>query len=84
MPKKKQAQDFLPLRPAYFHILLSLSDGPVHGYGIRRDVEDRTDGRIILARAHELVDYATIPVLHAVAYTLGLNARNGRQQKTAE
>jgi len=40
---------FLPLRPAYFHILLSVVKGPVHGYGIRREVEERTGGRILLA-----------------------------------
>jgi DNA-binding PadR family transcriptional regulator len=32
----------LPLTPATFHILLSLHDGPMHGYGIKREVEQRT------------------------------------------
>ncbi len=39
----------IPLKPAWFHILLSLSDGPVHGYGVRQEVEERTDGAILLA-----------------------------------
>jgi len=42
-PKK-----LLPLTPATFHILLSLYDGVKHGYGIKREVEQRTDGLIRL------------------------------------
>jgi DNA-binding PadR family transcriptional regulator len=34
--------------PHVFHILLSLADRPRHGYGILLDVEDRTDGRLVL------------------------------------
>ena len=30
------------------HILLSLAGGPQHGYGIKRDVEARTEGEIRL------------------------------------
>src|SRR5688572_27239806 len=33
---------FLPLRPIEFHILLSLSAGERHGYGILRDTAERT------------------------------------------
>ncbi len=40
---------FLPLSAAHFHLLLSLTDGPMHGYGIKREVEERTGGRIRLA-----------------------------------
>jgi DNA-binding PadR family transcriptional regulator len=29
-------------------ILLALADGPLHGYGIKRAVEDRTDGTVRL------------------------------------
>lgn len=29
-----------PLTPAVFHILLALADGPLHGYGIMRRVEE--------------------------------------------
>ena len=39
---------FLPLKPAWFHILLSLSEGPSHGYAIRQSVQARTEGRIQL------------------------------------
>ena len=39
---------FLPLTPQQFHILLSLTDGHLHGYAIIRDVEDRTGGALRL------------------------------------
>ncbi|HSR41585.1 MAG TPA: helix-turn-helix transcriptional regulator, partial [Longimicrobiales bacterium] len=39
---------FLPLTPVTLQILLSLTRGPLHGYGMKRDVEDRTDGRVRL------------------------------------
>lgn len=41
-------EDFLPLTPAVFHILLALSDGEKHGYAIMRVVEEITQGRMIL------------------------------------
>jgi hypothetical protein len=28
-----------PLTPAVFHVLLALSDGPLHGYAVMRQVE---------------------------------------------
>lgn len=37
-----------PLTPATLQILLALAHGPRHGYGIRRDVEERTRGAIQL------------------------------------
>jgi DNA-binding PadR family transcriptional regulator len=39
---------YLPLSPQQFHILLSLADGPRHGYGVIREVEERTDGAVRL------------------------------------
>ena len=41
-------EGFLPLTPITFHILLALMDGVRHGYGIKREVEDRTAGAIRL------------------------------------
>lgn len=38
----------LPLPAAAFHILLALSGGDSHGYGIIRDVEARTSGALRL------------------------------------
>lgn len=40
--------EHLPLKTAWFHILLSLGDGPRHGYAIRSEVEERTEGRVTL------------------------------------
>lgn len=36
------------LKPAWFHILVALADGSRHGYAIRKDVEERTDGAVRL------------------------------------
>ena len=36
------------LTPAAIQILLSLSDGDLHGYGIKLDIEQRTDGGVSL------------------------------------
>ena len=38
----------LPLKPAAFHILLALADGPSHGYAIRSAVEELTAGGVKL------------------------------------
>lgn len=37
----RHTNDFLPLRPVEFHILLSLASGERHGYGIIQDAERR-------------------------------------------
>ncbi len=41
-------QDFLPLSPTFFHILLALGDGTRHGYGIMQAVQEHTQGRVHL------------------------------------
>jgi DNA-binding PadR family transcriptional regulator len=41
-------QCFLPLKPQWFHILLSLAGGEQHGYGIMQDVLHRTSGKVRL------------------------------------
>ena len=46
--EKGQARSFLPLTPAVFHLLLALSDSDRHGYGIAKEVAERTDGRVRL------------------------------------
>jgi DNA-binding PadR family transcriptional regulator len=48
MPSSPRPDSFLPLTPAVFHILLSLADVHRHGYGIAKDVEDRTERRVRL------------------------------------
>jgi DNA-binding PadR family transcriptional regulator len=42
------SENYLPLTPAVFHILLALSDGEKHGYAIMRVVEETTEGRMLL------------------------------------
>jgi len=42
------ADRFLPLKPHWFHVLLSLAGEPNHGYGIMQDVLDRTAGKVRL------------------------------------
>ena len=39
----------MALAPHLFEILLSLSDGPSHGYAMIRDIQDRTNGDIVLS-----------------------------------
>lgn len=39
---------FLPLKPQWFHILLSVAGGEQHGYGIMQEVLQRTNGKVRL------------------------------------
>ncbi|MGO9437802.1 MAG: PadR family transcriptional regulator [Terracidiphilus sp.] len=39
---------FLPLKPNWFHVLLSLANEEQHGYGIMQEVLERTNGMIRL------------------------------------
>ncbi|GMV06417.1 MAG: PadR family transcriptional regulator [Gemmatimonadota bacterium] len=39
---------FLPLTHVVYHVLLSVAEVPRHGYGIIKDVEERTQGRLVL------------------------------------
>jgi DNA-binding PadR family transcriptional regulator len=39
-------EDFLPLRPVEFEILLTLADGERHGYAIIQETESRTGTRL--------------------------------------
>ncbi|MGE5321484.1 MAG: PadR family transcriptional regulator [Actinomycetota bacterium] len=45
---KIEAQKFIPLKPQWFHIMLSLAGGEQHGYGIMQEVLDRTAGKVRL------------------------------------
>jgi DNA-binding PadR family transcriptional regulator len=48
MPTPPQPDDFLPLKPHWFHIMLSLAGQDQHGYGIMQEVLDRTAGKVRL------------------------------------
>ena len=41
-------QEFVPLTPAVFNILLALADGEKHGYGIMLEVEANTKGQVLM------------------------------------
>jgi DNA-binding PadR family transcriptional regulator len=41
--------DYLPLQPAVFHILMALADDDRHGYAIIQDVAERTGGAVRLS-----------------------------------
>jgi len=41
-------EEFLPLTPAVFNILLALADGEKHGYGIMLEVEANTNGQVLM------------------------------------
>jgi DNA-binding PadR family transcriptional regulator len=43
------AEAFLPLPTAVFHILVALADRDRHGYSIMQDVAARTDGKVRLS-----------------------------------
>lgn len=38
--------DFTPLKPNHYLILLSLAEGDLHGYAIKKAIARRTDGRV--------------------------------------
>src|SRR5215475_7403300 len=46
---QREADAFLPLPPATFHILLAVADEDRHGYAIIQDVEARTNGELRLS-----------------------------------
>src|SRR5580693_2564629 len=50
MPSKDESsfQDRKPLPPVIFHILLSLGDGERHGYALKREIVQRTGGKLKL------------------------------------
>jgi DNA-binding PadR family transcriptional regulator len=41
-----KVDDFLPLPPATFHILMALADEDRHGYAIIQDISARTNGEL--------------------------------------
>ena len=48
MPDRRP-HDALPLTPALFHVLLALADGEKHGYAIMKEIEQRTNGTVVLS-----------------------------------
>src|ERR1039458_5155867 len=48
MKKPPSPESFLPLKPNWFHVLLSLSESEQHGDRIMQDVLERTEGKVRL------------------------------------
>ncbi|HTB12779.1 MAG TPA: helix-turn-helix transcriptional regulator [Bryobacteraceae bacterium] len=46
--RETDPQSLLPLKPQWFHIMLSLAGGEQHGYGIMQEVLERTEGKVRL------------------------------------
>jgi DNA-binding PadR family transcriptional regulator len=42
----RKPEDFLPLTPVAFEILLAVAPGPLHGYDILTGIEERTRGAL--------------------------------------
>src|ERR1035437_2731602 len=67
MRKKPPDPDaFLPLKPHWFHVLLSLANQEQHGYGIMQEVLERTAGKVrvwpatLYGTLKRLIDIGTI------------------------
>ena len=48
MPKSQQVEELLPLTHLTYHVLIVLAGTKLHGYGIIKDVYERTDGAMDL------------------------------------
>lgn len=48
MAKQPIPESLLPLKPNWFHVMLSLAQEDQHGYGIMQDVLQRTGGKVRL------------------------------------
>jgi DNA-binding PadR family transcriptional regulator len=48
MNKRSDPDAYLPLKPHWFHVMLSLASQEQHGYGIMQEVLERTAGKVRL------------------------------------
>jgi len=48
MKRQRSPEGYLPLKPHWLHVMLSLADSEQHGYGIMQEVLDRTGGKVRL------------------------------------
>ena len=49
MAEIRKVEPMLPLTPAAFHVLLALTEGDIHGYGILKEVTRLTNGAVSLS-----------------------------------
>jgi len=47
-PRRRTADDELPMSPPVLYVLLAVTDRKRHGYAIMQEVERRTDGKVRL------------------------------------
>jgi DNA-binding PadR family transcriptional regulator len=45
----RSPDEYLPLTPALFHVMLALADGEKHGYAILKEVAERTTNSVVLS-----------------------------------
>jgi DNA-binding PadR family transcriptional regulator len=48
MADRTELDGVLPLTPTAFHVLVTLAQGPRHGYAVAQEVEELTDGRLVM------------------------------------
>ena len=48
MTDETKLDEVLPLSQTAFHVLVVLANGPRHGYGVAQEVEELTEGRLIM------------------------------------
>ncbi len=63
-------EELPPLKPAWFHILLALSEEARHGFAIRQAVEERTGGKVKLYPANlygSIKDMTELALLEALS-----------------
>src|SRR3954469_5813759 len=48
MPARPKLDDFIPLKPDAFYVLLVLLHGELHGYALMRETSRHSDGRVEL------------------------------------
>ena len=71
------------LTPIAFEVLLSLMDGPQHGYGIKLDIEARTQGELSLGSGtlYQAIQRLEREGLIAAARAARPDARRGRSYR---
>lgn len=48
MPRTRNTGTRAILSPAALHILITLTEGPLHGHAVKEEIEARTDGELVL------------------------------------
>lgn len=87
MKQYADPKDMLPLSPLVFHLLLSLLDGDLHGYGMNKAIEMRTEGEISLEAGslyHTLQRMVTGGLIRGPEEPSGEDGRRRRNYRMTE